>query len=72
MAVVASDPNPRVLVRAWRAVAWYVNGLTGQSKYACYLDHERSRHPDREPLTERDFWRQHYAGQDADPGARCC
>ncbi|GAT72517.1 YbdD/YjiX family protein [Microbacterium hydrocarbonoxydans] len=58
--------------RAWGALAWYLNGLTGQSRYAAYLEHERTRHPDREPLTEREFWRRHYAAQDADPGARCC
>ena len=58
--------------RAWRAVVWYLNGLTGQSRYAAYVAHERSQHPDREPMSERDFWRRHYAEQDADPGARCC
>ncbi|UWF78070.1 MULTISPECIES: YbdD/YjiX family protein [Microbacterium] len=69
----ATAPGPRAsLKRAWRALAWYVNGLTGQSKYACYLEHERAVHPDREPLSEREFWRRHYAAQDADPGARCC
>ena len=61
-----------LLRRGWHALAWYANGLTGQSKYACYREHEESAHPDREPLSERDFWRQHYARQDADPGARCC
>ncbi len=58
--------------RGWRALSWYLNGVTGQSKYACYVEHERAAHPEREPLTEREFWRQHYAAQDADPGARCC
>ncbi|WP_336246433.1 YbdD/YjiX family protein [Microbacterium resistens] len=60
------------LRRAWRAVSWYVNGVTGQSRYAAYLAHERAAHPDRVPMTEREFWRRHYAAQDADPGARCC
>nr|WP_314843183.1 YbdD/YjiX family protein [uncultured Microbacterium sp.] len=58
--------------RAWRAVAWYMNGVTGQSRYAQYVEHERSAHPDCVPVTEREFWRRHYAAQDADPGARCC
>ncbi|MCI1020285.1 YbdD/YjiX family protein [Microbacterium sp. C5A9] len=68
MAVVGRDAARRV----WRAVAWYVNGVTGQSRYAEYVAHERARHPGREPLGEREFWRRHYAAQDADPGARCC
>lgn len=68
MASVMTDAARRV----WRAVAWYMNGITGQSRYAQYVEHERSMHPDREPATEREFWRRHYAAQDADPGARCC
>lgn len=58
--------------RIWHSVAWYMNGVTGQSRYTAYVAHERERHPEREPLTEREFWRAHYAQQDADRGARCC
>ncbi|CAH0170224.1 hypothetical protein SRABI98_01253 [Microbacterium sp. Bi98] len=58
--------------RIWHSVAWYMNGVTGQSRYTAYVAHEQERHPEREPLTEREFWRAHYAQQDADPGARCC
>lgn len=71
MSAVTESGRAR-LVRAVRAVAWYVNGITGQSRYVRYLEHERAVHPDRAPLTEREFWRRHYAEQDADPGARCC
>ncbi|MGI6878399.1 YbdD/YjiX family protein [Microbacterium sp. gxy059] len=62
----------RALGRGWRAVRWYVNGLTGQSRYADYVAHERVAHPDRAPLSERDFWRRVYRDQDANPGSRCC
>ncbi|MEV7609601.1 YbdD/YjiX family protein [Microbacterium sp. NPDC089320] len=68
MTVAVADAARRV----WHAVAWYMNGVTGQSRYEAYVEHERERHPDREPLREREFWRAHYAQQDADPGARCC
>ncbi|MEV7798517.1 YbdD/YjiX family protein [Microbacterium foliorum] len=68
MAAVVTDH----VRRAWQAIAWYVNGVTGQSRYADYVAHETQRHPDREPLSEREFWRAHYAQQDADPGTRCC
>ncbi|REJ08180.1 DUF466 domain-containing protein [Microbacterium bovistercoris] len=61
-----------MLRRAWRRLAWYVNGLTERSKCTCYLEHERSVHPDREPMSEREFRRTHYADQDANPGARRC
>jgi uncharacterized short protein YbdD (DUF466 family) len=67
-----ADAIASPLRRAWRALAWYVHGVTGESRYAAYVAHERAHHPEREPLTEREFWRRHYARQDADPGARCC
>lgn len=60
------------LQRTAKHTAWYVNGLTGQSKYAAYLAHHQTTHPDTPPLSEREFWRDHYAAQDANPGARCC
>lgn len=56
----------------WGRLAWYMNGITGESKYAAYCAHARSVHSDKIPLTEREFWRQHYAEQDRNPGARCC
>ncbi|WP_456285725.1 YbdD/YjiX family protein [Microbacterium sp. JZ70] len=52
--------------------ARFVSGMTGQSRYAAYLAHERERHPDGEPLTEREFWREIHRAQDLDPGGRCC
>lgn len=55
-----------------RNIVWYVNGLTGQSKYATYLAHHQRTHPHTPPLSESDFWRAHYAAQDANPGTRCC
>ncbi|GAB3268006.1 YbdD/YjiX family protein [Microbacterium lacusdiani] len=60
------------LGRAWRALAWYAKGLTGESKYGAYVAHERAAHPDRAPLTEREFWRCVYRDQEANPGSRCC
>jgi len=60
------------LGRAWRALVWFAKGVTGESKYAAYVAHERAAHPDRTPMTERDFWRCVYSEQDANPGARCC
>lgn len=47
-------------------------GVTGESKYQAYVDHERRAHPDREPMSEREFWRDEYRRQDANPEGRCC
>ncbi len=62
----------RVLLRAARAARWYVTSLMGDNAYATYLAHHRRTHPDAEPLTERQFWRQRMDDQDRNPGARCC
>ncbi|MBY0687424.1 YbdD/YjiX family protein [Microbacterium marinilacus] len=58
--------------RAWRALRWYVRGLTGEARYDAYVAHERSAHPGRTPMSPREFWRCVYRDQDANPGSRCC
>ena len=69
---MGTDVVAGALARAWRGLVWYVRGVTGEAKYDAYLEHERQAHPDREPMTEREFWRDHYRQQDANPGSRCC
>lgn len=58
--------------RAGRGIRWYVTNLMGDSAYATYVAHQHRRHPDEEPMTERQFWRQKMDDQDRNPGARCC
>jgi len=58
--------------RAGRGIRWYVTNLMGDSAYATYVAHQRRQHPDEEPMTERQFWRQKMDDQDRNPGARCC
>jgi uncharacterized short protein YbdD (DUF466 family) len=60
------------LARAGRGVRWYVTTLMGDRAYDVYVAHLRAHHPDAEPLTERQFWRQRAREQDRNPGARCC
>lgn len=60
------------LARLARGIRWYVTTLMGDRAYDVYVTHHRVHHPHEEPLTERQFWRQRAADQDADPGARCC
>lgn len=57
---------------AARAVRWYVRQLMGDDAYRVYVEHERSVHPDREPMAERAFWRARTDDQERNPGARCC
>jgi uncharacterized short protein YbdD (DUF466 family) len=61
-----------VVRRGWRALAWYVTGVLGESDYARYVAHLRRVHPDAAVPSVREYWRVRYAEQDANPGARCC
>lgn len=47
-------------------------GITGADAYERYVAHLRRAHPGADVPSEREFWRQKYAAQDANPGARCC
>ncbi|WP_084635030.1 YbdD/YjiX family protein [Propionicicella superfundia] len=54
------------------ALRWYVTSLMGDDAYAVYLAHHDAHHRGTPPVSEREFWRQRYADQDAHPGSRCC
>ncbi|GAB2463663.1 YbdD/YjiX family protein [Xylanimonas ulmi] len=58
--------------RAWRALAWYVKGVLGESDYQRYVAHLRRHHPSAPVPSVSEYWRARYADQDANPGARCC
>ncbi len=60
------------LGRVGRGIRWYMTTLMGDTAYETYVAHHRRHHPDEEPLTERQFWRQRMDEQDRNPGARCC
>ena len=57
---------------AWASARWWVRQLAGEGKYDAYLAHHRAQHPGVEPMSEREFWRDEYAKQGANPGSRCC
>ena len=59
-------------LRAGRSIRWYITTLMGDRAYETYVAHLARVHPGTAPLTERQFWRQKMADQDANPGARCC
>ncbi|MCL1840172.1 MAG: YbdD/YjiX family protein [Propionibacteriaceae bacterium] len=58
------------VVRAGKAVAWYVRELMGDTAYQRYLARFAVEHHDHEPLSEREFWRQRIDNQPMD--SRCC
>jgi len=61
-----------MILRAGRSIRWYVTSLMGDTAYATYLTHHQRHHPDEQPMTERQFWRDRMDEQDRNPGARCC
>lgn len=60
------------LARGARAVHWYVTSVMGDRDYERFVAHQRRAHPGRAVPSEKEFWRQRWAEQDANPGARCC
>ncbi|XVX18955.1 YbdD/YjiX family protein [Actinomycetota bacterium] len=60
------------MAEAARDLRWWFRGVTGADAYERYAAHMARTHPGSPVLSERDFWRQKYADQDANPGARCC
>ena len=60
------------VLAAARGIRWWVTSVMGDNAYARYLDHLARTHPDHPVPTEREYWRERYAEQEARPGARCC
>ncbi|ROZ93771.1 YbdD/YjiX family protein [Gordonia sp. OPL2] len=60
------------LRRGVAAVSWYVGSVMGDHDYRRYVEHRARTHPGEPMLSERDYWRNRYADQDRNPGARCC
>ncbi|WP_343048281.1 YbdD/YjiX family protein [Cellulomonas humilata] len=62
----------QALMRAGHAVRWYTTALLGDRDYDRYVAHLARVHPGTAPVSERAYWRERHAEQDAHPGARCC
>ncbi|WP_259179364.1 YbdD/YjiX family protein [Mycetocola sp. BIGb0189] len=50
----------------------FLGSMMGEDAYRVFVTHQRLNHPGRPVPSARDFWRDHYARQDTNPGARCC
>lgn len=61
-----------LLGKAWRHVTWYVGQLMGDSAYENYLARHRVRHPDHEPMSKREFWRDRIAFDETNHSTGCC
>jgi uncharacterized short protein YbdD (DUF466 family) len=53
-------------------LATILRRIIGAPDYAFYVAHVRAHHPEREPMTEREFLAERFAARYEKPGARCC
>lgn len=60
------------LAKGVRGAWWYMSELVGENDYDKYVLHLQRHHPGCEIPTKKQFWRDRYAKQDENPGARCC
>lgn len=57
----------------WLArVAATVRRIIGAPDYAAYVAHVRACHPEREPLSEKEFINERLNARYERPGSRCC
>lgn len=65
--------RPPARLRQALAEAWQiVRGVVGEQAYENYVRHQRTHHPDRPLMTEREFWRHHTDARDRNPKISCC
>ncbi|WP_441435998.1 YbdD/YjiX family protein [Arthrobacter sp. RAF14] len=55
-----------------RSVRRGLRGVLGADAYEKYLEFHTAHHPDHEPLSEAEFWRDRTDRQDRNPQGRCC
>jgi len=66
---------PRIVrggVAGLRGVVGYVSAVMGADAYDRYCAHLAATHPDQQPPTEREFWREHMDWMEKNPQGRCC
>lgn len=60
------------LARGAKSLRRGIRGVLGADAYEKYLEFHAAHHPDHEPLSEAEFWRDRTDRQDRNPQGRCC
>ncbi|MFK0073848.1 YbdD/YjiX family protein [Arthrobacter woluwensis] len=60
------------LARGAQSLRRGIRGVLGADAYEKYLEFHAAHHPDHEPLSEAEFWRDRTDRQDRNPQGRCC
>lgn len=69
----AADARAPAAPSGWFArAAAVVRRIIGVPDYAVYVAHVKECHPDREPMTEREFEQERLTSRYEKPGSRCC
>ena len=55
-----------------RKAVGYLGAVMGADAYDRYCAHLAAHHPDQQPQTEREFWREHMDWMEKNPQGRCC
>ena len=56
----------------WASAKWYVASIMGDNHYERYLAYHRVNHPDAEPLSKREYYRERVDAAERNPSTRCC
>lgn len=72
MTAVHIDGARRRLGESLRRARGLWRDLTGESAYEHYLLRHRLEHPDREPMGERQFWRERARAAERNVSSGCC
>lgn len=56
----------------WERAATTLRRIIGAPDYAAYVAHVKECHPDRAPLSEREFVAERLKSRYETPGNRCC
>lgn len=60
------------VIRTARQVNWYIGQVMGDAAYENYLTRHNRVHPDKQPLTQREFWRSRDTFNEENVQSGCC
>lgn len=68
----ASAPTIARLASWFSKATWGLKGVMGGHAYERYVSHLRQEHPEQEPLSEKEFWKEKAKLDEKNVQARCC
>ena len=69
---MSSEEGVQKITAPLKKVGWYIHQVMGDSAYDNYLEKHRRVHPDKKPLTKREFWRERDDFNEGNVQTGCC